>query len=110
VSSALRVSVAIKPHDAGLVWLYFLLAGGVYRKRALQTLLVTGRLGSGSHPVGKRLSRHIGCRNCTPIFWRIRRPAGSATLDSLPRPVRTVSMVIDLQSVVAVFRDDPRIL
>ena len=35
----LAMSMAIKPQDAGLVWLYFLLAGGVYRKRALQTLL-----------------------------------------------------------------------
>ncbi|MGD0801149.1 MAG: glycosyltransferase family 87 protein [Terracidiphilus sp.] len=37
----LAASLAIKPHDAGLVWLYLLLAGGVYRKRALQTLLAT---------------------------------------------------------------------
>jgi hypothetical protein len=35
----LAFSLALKPHDAGLVWLYFLLVGGVYRKRALQTLL-----------------------------------------------------------------------
>jgi hypothetical protein len=35
----LAVSLAIKPHDAGMVWLYFLLAGGVYRKRALQTIV-----------------------------------------------------------------------
>ena len=34
-------SLVIKPHDAGMVWLYFLLAGGIYRKRALQTLLMT---------------------------------------------------------------------
>ncbi len=38
---ALAVSLAIKPHDAGLVWLYFLFAGGLYRKRAVQTLVVT---------------------------------------------------------------------
>lgn len=38
---ALAVSLAIKPHDGGLVWLYFLLAGGLYRKRALQALVVT---------------------------------------------------------------------
>jgi hypothetical protein len=37
----LALSLASKPHDTGLVWLYFLLAGGVYRKRALQTLIVT---------------------------------------------------------------------
>jgi len=36
----LAVSLATKPHDTGWVWLYFLLAGGVYRKRALQSLLV----------------------------------------------------------------------
>ena len=35
----LAVGLATKPHDTGLVWLYFLLAGGVYRKRALQSLL-----------------------------------------------------------------------
>ena len=34
----LAISLAIKPQDSGFVWLYFLLAGGVYRKRALQTL------------------------------------------------------------------------
>lgn len=41
----LALSLAIKPHDAGLVWLYFLLAGGALRKRALQTLAVTAALG-----------------------------------------------------------------
>jgi hypothetical protein len=35
------LSLAIKPHDTGLIWLYFLLAGGIYRKRAWQTLLAT---------------------------------------------------------------------
>jgi hypothetical protein len=34
----LAVALLIKPHDAGPVWLYFLLAGGRHRKRALQTL------------------------------------------------------------------------
>jgi len=37
----MAVSLAIKPHDTGLIWLYLLLAGGVYRKRALQTLAVS---------------------------------------------------------------------
>ncbi len=38
---SLAIGLAIKPHDAGLVWLYFLLAGSVYRKRALQALAAT---------------------------------------------------------------------
>ncbi|MGB7264744.1 MAG: glycosyltransferase family 87 protein [Terracidiphilus sp.] len=37
----LAVALAIKPHDAGPIWLYFLLAGGVHRKRALQTAALT---------------------------------------------------------------------
>ncbi len=35
---SLTLGLALKPHDVGLVWLFFLLAGGVYRRRALQTL------------------------------------------------------------------------
>ena len=41
---SMAVSLAMKPHDAGLIWLYFFLAGGVLRKRALQTLAVTAVL------------------------------------------------------------------
>ncbi len=40
----LAVSLVIKPHDTALVWFYFLLAGGVYRKRALQAALVAAAL------------------------------------------------------------------
>jgi hypothetical protein len=33
----LALSLALKPNDSGLVWLFFLLAGGTLRKRALQS-------------------------------------------------------------------------
>lgn len=41
----LALSLALKPHDSGFVWLYFLLAGGAMRKRALQVLAVAGIIG-----------------------------------------------------------------
>jgi Glycosyltransferase family 87 len=41
----LAVGLALKPHNVGFVWLFFLLAGGVYRRRALQTLGVTAIIG-----------------------------------------------------------------
>ena len=41
----LAIGLALKPHDSGFVWLYFLLAGGVMRKRALQTLGVVAVIG-----------------------------------------------------------------
>ncbi|MGB8845949.1 MAG: glycosyltransferase family 87 protein, partial [Terracidiphilus sp.] len=36
----LGLSLAVKPHDGGFVWLYFLLAGGAFRKRALQSAAI----------------------------------------------------------------------
>jgi hypothetical protein len=40
----LALSLCLKPQDAGLIWLYLLLAGGVLRRRALQTLAVTAAI------------------------------------------------------------------
>jgi hypothetical protein len=42
--ACLALSLALKPQDAALVWLGLLLAGGVYRKRAWQTLAAVGAL------------------------------------------------------------------
>jgi hypothetical protein len=104
----LAVSLTIKPHDAGLVWLYFLLAGGIYRKRALQALLVTVVLG---------LSAFLWVQQVAPHWvqdWQINLAAisGHGGLNE-PSPDsvtgRTAGMVIDLQAAVSVFRDDPRI-
>jgi hypothetical protein len=104
----LALSLAIKPHDAGLVWLYFLLAGGVYRKRALQTLLVTAVLG---------LSAVLWVSHVAPHWmqdWQsnlsvISAPGGinEPGPDSLTG--RGGSVVIDLQAAISVFRDDPHI-
>lgn len=35
----MAISLSIKPHDAGLIWLYLLLLGAAYAKRAIQALL-----------------------------------------------------------------------
>lgn len=40
----MALSLIVKPHDAGLIWLYFILAGGVRRKRAVQSLAVAAAL------------------------------------------------------------------
>jgi hypothetical protein len=36
----LALSLALKPNDSGLVWLFLLLAGSTYRKRAIQSVAV----------------------------------------------------------------------
>ncbi|HEV2132786.1 MAG TPA: glycosyltransferase family 87 protein [Terracidiphilus sp.] len=98
-------SLAMKPHDAGLVWLYFVLAGGTGRKRALQTLGITAVLGicaalwiapASPHWVGElhgqiaMISAHGGASD-----------AGPTGLDN-----RGFSPIVSLQNTLAVFKDD----
>jgi hypothetical protein len=104
----LALSLAIKPHDSGLVWLYFLLAGGVYRKRALQTLLVTAVLCLPavlwvSHVVPQWLPELRSNIQATSAHGALSDPGPAAIGFHHPDPV------IDLRTVVSVFRDDPRI-
>jgi hypothetical protein len=103
----LAISLLIKPHDTGLVWLYFLLAGGTYRKRALQTLAIASVL---------CLVAFLWVSKVSPHWWQeqhanlsaisthggMNDPAPGSTVD------RTAGLVIDLQSIVSIFRDSPR--
>jgi hypothetical protein len=104
----LAMSLAIKPQDAGLVWLYFLLAGGVYRKRALQTLFVMIVLSLPTvlwvshvaphwmqewHSNLLAYSTHGGINDPSLAALRIHGRAG----------------VISLQAVVSAFSDNPLI-
>ena len=103
----MAVSLAIKPHDGGLIWLYFLLAGGVHRKRALQTLAVTFVIGLGSA---------IWISQVAPSWWHDWQ-SNLATISMRgnfndPGPTAVVAdtfaKVISLHAVFSVFRDDPR--
>ncbi|MGA2886488.1 MAG: glycosyltransferase family 87 protein [Terracidiphilus sp.] len=103
----LAVGLAIKPHDAGLVWLFFLLAGGVYRKRALQTLMITAALG---------LSAFLWVSHVAPHWmqdWHsnlsvIAAPGGINEPGPASLTGRGPAMVIDLQAAISIFKDDPR--
>jgi len=102
----LAISLAIKPHDAGLVWLYLLLAGAPYRKRALQTLLVTALLG---------LFAFLWLSHVAP-HWRadwqsnmsaISAPGGINEPGPAALTGGSASTVVDLQAAISIFRDDP---
>jgi hypothetical protein len=98
----------LKPHTSGGVWLFFLLAGGVFRKRALQTLALTLAL-------------------CVPAIawtWYVApqwsqelhsnlSASGSRSGINSPRPDATVGnnplSIIDLQTVTSFFCDNPRV-
>jgi hypothetical protein len=104
----LAMSLAIKPQDAGLVWLYYLLAGGVNRKRALQTLLATALLS---------LPAILWVWHIAPNWmreWHSNVMAFSAPGGcNDPSPAASIANgrvgVINLQAAVSVFWDNPRI-
>jgi hypothetical protein len=105
----LAISLAIKPHDAGLVWLYFLLAGGICRKRALQTLVLVAILMVPACMWVSSVAPHwIG-----ELHYNL-QAASAPGRNSDPGPANPIykscpGMIIDLQSTISGFRDDPRI-
>jgi hypothetical protein len=103
----LAISLAVKPQDACLVWLYFLLAGGVYRKRALQTLLATVAL---SLPAILWVW-HVAPNWVRELHSNIAAYSAHGGMAD-PGPASSgghgLGMLVSLQAVLSVFRDDPR--
>lgn len=103
----LAISLAVKPHDSGLVWLYFLLSGGARRRRAVQALIVTAAMA---------LVAFFWVSHVTPGWFHEMRANLTAISgpgginDPGPGSVtgRTASMVIDLQGGLSMIRNDPR--
>jgi hypothetical protein len=104
----MALSLAVKPHDSGFIWLYFLLAGGVGRKRALQSLAVTVVMAS---------SAILWVSHIAPNWmqdWQSNFAISARGGINDPGPSSSVGFhnldpVIDLQSVISVFRNDPRV-
>jgi hypothetical protein len=104
----LAISLAIKPQDAGLIWLYFLLAGGVYCKRALQALVATIVL---SLP-GVLWVWHVAPHwmqewHSNILAFSARGGLSDPSLAS--KGGHALGMMVNLQTVISVFWDDPRI-
>jgi uncharacterized membrane protein (UPF0136 family) len=101
----LAISLAVKPQCAGPVWLYFLLAGEVYRKRALQTLLAMVAL---SLP-GVLWVWHVAPHWMRELHSNILAYSAHGGLSD-PGLASTgahgLGMVISLQSAISLFRDD----
>jgi len=105
----LAVSLALKPHDSGLVWLYLLVMGGALRKRALYTAMVTALLA---------VSAVLWISHVAPSWDRDLRTNLAATSargdisdpgpDSISR-AGSADIIIDLQTVVSIFRDEPEV-
>lgn len=104
----LAASLAIKPHDVGLIWLYFLLAGKTYKKRAIQA----GALAVALALVGTLWVSHVAPHWTSELrsnLATISAPGGINEPGPTSIGVGSPDMIIDLQTVASVFHDDPRI-
>jgi len=104
----MAISLAIKPHDAGLVWLYFFLAGGVHRKRALQVLVVVAGLAVPAVLWVSYIAPHW-MQDWHTNMAAISAPGGLNEPGPNSVAANALGRVISLQAVISVFRDDAHI-
>jgi len=102
----LGLSLAVKLHDSGFIWLYFMLAGGVLRKRALQSLAITAAFAAASIAWVSHVAPnwiHDWKMNLATISASggINEPGPSAVRDG------SIYSIVDLQAAISQFRDDP---
>ena len=103
----LALSLAVKPHDAGLVWLYFLLAGGVHRKRALRSLAITTAIGLVAALWISHVAPHW-MHDWEANLSTISAPGGINEPGPDSVSGHSTYMVVDLQAALSIFRDNPR--
>lgn len=103
----LAVSLLVKPHDSGLVWLYFLLAGGVLRKRALQTAAVAAALAVCTAiwiaPVSPHWPQELH-NNLTTVSL----PGGTSDPSLSGATNSGAGQIVDLQAVLSILWNNPR--
>lgn len=102
----LAIALAVKPHDAGLIWLYFLIAGGILRKRALQVLAIIAALS---------LCAAIWMAFASPQWFQHLHAnlAATATSGALNNPALSATtnngagQIIDLQADLSILWNNP---
>jgi len=100
----LAAALTIKPHDAGFIWLFFLLAGGTYRKRALQTAAFAAVIGA----LALLWIHHASPHWYPELQSNLREAMAHGGRDD-PGPAGGSSeMIVSMQAALSLFRDDPR--
>lgn len=103
----LAVALTLKPHDSGLVWLYFVLAGGASRKRALQSAAVAAVL-----TIVATTWVSFAIPGWLPEMRAnlaaISAPGGINEPGPTSIGVNSADMIIDLQTVFSIMRNNPQ--
>jgi hypothetical protein len=100
----LAFSLVLKPQDAGLIWLFFLLWGGIFRRRALQTLAVVAALS---------LPATLWVTHVSPHWLRELRSIEQQFFEhggiNNPNSAHGTLAITSLQPIFSYFWDNPRI-
>jgi len=103
----LAVALAMKPHDAGPIWLYFLLAGGVQRKRALQSAALTAAILIPAVLWVWHSAPHWAPELHANLAEGL-APGGLNNAGPTTQGGRGIGQIISLQAVLSLIRDDAR--
>lgn len=103
----LAVSLLLKPHDSGFVWLYFLLAGGALRKRALQTLAIIAILAACAALWIQPTSPHWLSEMHRNLGFLLAH-GGASDPGPHGMSANTSAQIIDLQAAFSAIKDNPR--
>jgi hypothetical protein len=102
----LGISLAIKPHDAGLIWLYFLVSGRTQRKRAIRA----GALAIAFLLIAAGWVSHVAPHWLPELRSNLETISSHGGINE-PGPtslgVNSPDMIIDLQTILSIFDDDP---
>ena len=103
----LAIGLVIKPQDAGFVWLYFLLAGGALRKRAILTLAAAGIFAVGAALWIAPISPHWVAEMHKNIALSA-APGGTTDPGPAGLAGQSANQMTDLQAALSFFKDDQR--
>lgn len=103
---ALSVSLLLKPHVAGLIWLYFVFAGRANRMRAFQTAAVTGVLSLISVLWLSQIAPHWALE-LRSILHAYSAPGGINDPGPASKGGHGIGMIISLQAPLSFFWDNP---
>jgi hypothetical protein len=105
-AALLAISLILKPHDAGMVWLYFLLAGGSMRRRALQTLAATAILSLLAALWVATVSPHW-TQELSRNLAAVSAPGSTSDPALTGLTSRSAGEIIDLQAAFSIFKNNP---
>ena len=105
--AALAISLALKPHDSGLIWLWLVVSGGALRKRALQVAVLVAAIAVPA----VILVGHSSPQWRTELVSNLAATSAHGDISD-PGPASnsrqgSADIIIDLQTVLSLVRDDP---